>query len=103
MNICCPAWMTAFSASQDRSEPSKQASEIVVENSRRGRLAGNHIPEGLIHTSGNEVPVREVHHRRASEHFGQCAIAAQSSPEMPHLLIDGQLPDAHVLISSRPS
>ena len=72
-----------------------EVGEVVVEDPRIGRLAGDDVPDRLIEASGDQIPARQVHARRPGQHLGQRAVTAQSRPEMRQLLLDRKLPGPH--------
>ena len=70
--------------------------QVIVEDARLGRLAGDHVPDRLIQASGDQVPAGQVHCGGPGQHLGQRARAVQGRLEGGHLLVDGKPSGIHV-------
>ncbi len=64
--------------------------QVVVEDARLGRLAGDDVPHRLIQAARDQVPVRKSEHRCPGKHLDQRGIARQKRPQASQLLIEGE-------------
>src|SRR5262249_11964152 len=72
-----------------------EVGQVVVEDARLGRLAGDRVPDRLIEAPGDQVPAGQVHPGRPGQHLGQRAVTPPCRPELRQLLLDWKLPGAH--------
>jgi len=65
-----------------------EVEEVVVADARSRRPPGHHVPDGLEHAAGRNVPTRKIETRRAVQDIDENAVLLEHAAKSIELLVD---------------